>query len=178
MKAPILTDKRLELRPLDLSFCTQQYVDWMNDQEVYKFLETRGHYTIEKLTEYLSDVEEKDILFWAIIIKDSGKHIGNIKIDPINVIHGLGEYGIMMGEKNEWGNGYAYGASQLVIEYCFEILNIRKLNLGVVEENVSAVNLYKKLGFEVEGIYKNHLLYDSQYLNALRMALFNPKIIY
>lgn len=150
----------------------------MNDQKVYKYLETRGQYTIEKLIEYLSDVEVKDILFWAIIIKDSGKHIGNIKIDPVNIIHGLGEYGIMMGEKTEWGKGYAFEASKMVIEYCFETLDIRKLNLGVVEENISAVNLYKKLGFEIEGVHKHHLLYDSQYLNSLRMALLNPKITY
>ncbi len=178
MKPPILHSDRLELRPLNLSFCTQKYVDWMNDPEVYKYLETRGDYTIEKLRDYLADAEEKNILFWGIVIRESDKHIGNIKIDPINHIHGLGEYGIMMGEKSEWGKGYAFEASRLVIDYCCETLNIRKLNLGVVEENVSAVNLYKKLGFIIEGLHRNHLVYNSQYHNSLRMALFNPKYTY
>jgi [ribosomal protein S5]-alanine N-acetyltransferase len=178
VKAPLLLSNRLELRPLNLSFCTQQYVDWMNDPEVYKYLETRGHYTIGKLREYLSDVEEKNILFWAIVLRGSDKHIGNIKIDPILSVHGLGEYGIMMGEKSEWGKGYAFEASKIVIDFCFETLGIRKLNLGVVEENNTAVNLYKKLGFVTEGLHKNHLLYDSQYHNSLRMALFNPKYTY
>ncbi len=178
MEAPVLLSDRLELRPLNLSFCKQQYVDWMNDPEVYKYLETRGDYTIEKLRDYLTEIERKNILFWAIVIRESDKHIGNIKIDPIHSIHGLGEYGIMMGEKSEWGKGYAFEASRIVIDYCFESLKLRKINLGVVEDNVTAVKLYKRLGFVIEGLNKNHLVYESQYHNSLRMALFNAKYSY
>jgi len=138
----------------------------------------REQYTIEKLRSYLQEVEKNEILFWAIVIKDSNKHIGNIKIDPINNIHGFAEYGIMMGEKSEWGKGYAYEASKLAINYCFSEGNLRKINLGVVEDNASAVNLYKKLEFLIEGVHKHHLLYDSQYLTLLRMALFNPQYTY
>ena len=69
MKPPILHNDRLELRPLNLSFCTQKYVDWMNDPEVYKYLETRGDYTIDKLRDYLSDVEEKNILSTSSSVK-------------------------------------------------------------------------------------------------------------
>lgn len=178
MEVPLLISDRLELRPLNLSFCTQKYVDWMNDPEVYKYLETGGDYTTVKLRDYLADVEKKNILFWAIVIRESDQHIGNIKIDPIHPIHGLGEYGIMMGEKSEWGKGYAYEASKLAITYCFSEGKLRKINLGVAENNASAVNLYKKLGFLTEGIHKHHLLYNSQYLTLLRMALFNPKYKY
>ncbi len=173
MKAPVLNSERLELRPLDMSFCTHQYVAWLNDEDVYRYLETKGNYSIDKLREYLSDVEQKQILFWGITIKASGKHIGNIKIDPVNPIHGLCEYGIMLGEKSEWNRGYAKEASKIVIDYCFDELNLRKMTLGVLENNIAAVKLYISLGFTIEGLYKDHEIHDGKYFTGLRMALFN-----
>ena len=178
MKIPILTSQRIELKPLDRSYCSESYVGWMNDPEVYKYMDSRGNYTLDKLEAYLASVEDSDMLFWAIIIKDSGKHIGNIKIDPVNTVHNFAEYGIMMGDRSEWGKGYAFEASQLVLDYCFKSLKIRKINLGVVDENVNGVRLYKKLGFVVEGVFRKHLVYDSNYYDSIKMALFNPDNIY
>lgn len=171
-----LNSDRLVLNPLDLTHCTNEYLDWMNNPEVYRYLETGGDYKIEDLRKYLESVEANDsILFWAIHIKESGKHIGNIKIDPINKRHGLGEYGIMMGDSEEWGKGYAKEASKIVINHCFRDLGLRKITLGVVEDNRTAVKLYKKLGFSTEGIYKDHGYYDGKLCNLIRMAIFNTE---
>ena len=55
----------------------------------------------------------------GIHLKENCKHIGNIKIDPINKKHGTGEYGIMMGDKDEWGkrlNSTALKNPSLIIE--------------------------------------------------------------
>ena len=178
MKAPILTTKRLILKPLSISHLSQEYVDWLNDSEVYKFLDSGGDYTLEKLQEYIQAVIQKDIFFWGIHIRNTGQHIGNIKIDPINHRHGLGEYGIMMGEKSEWGKGYAKESSLKAIDFCFTELNIRKLTLGVVSDNTSAVHLYKKIGFIKEGIFKKHCLYQGEYYDIIKMAIFNQKFTY
>ena len=178
MKAKTLETSRLILKPLTMEHLSQDYVDWLNDSEVYRFLETGGSYTIEMLEIYLKEVVDKDIYFWAIHISDNNLHIGNIKMDPINTRHGLAEYGIMMGQKSEWGKGYAKEASLAVINYCFNSLNIRKLTLGVVTENISAISLYKKLGFVIEGEYIKHGFYEGKYCNNFRMALFNPNFKY
>lgn len=154
-----------------------EYLDWLNNPSIYMYLETGGNYTVEMLKNYLLEVEKKDIFFWAIHLKTNNKHIGNIKIDPVNLKHGLGEYGIMMGDIVEWGKGYAFEASSTIIHYCFKTLNLRKINLGVIEDNVKAVELYKKLGFTIEGIFKNHINHNGKYLNSLRMALFNSEYI-
>lgn len=164
--------QNLFLESLSLKHKSINYVDWINDIEVNKYLEVKGGYTLERLENFLEEVEKKKVYFWAIIIKDSLKHIGNIKIDPINFRHGFAEYGIMMGDKEEWGKGYAKEASKGVIEFCFNELNLRKICLGVVEDNQSAVNLYYKLGFKLEGKYLNHVIYDDVQHNVLRMSLF------
>jgi ribosomal-protein-alanine N-acetyltransferase len=170
-----LESERLILLPLGLDFCTQEYVNWLNDSIVNKYLETVGNYTKESLKDFLKDVEQKNILFWAILVKSENKHIGNIKIDPINHRHRVGEYGILMGDKDEWGKGYAEEASKLVIAYCFNELSLRKIVLGVVHKNLNAIKLYKKLGFVQEGLYKKHGVYDSEYCDIIRMAIFNLK---
>lgn len=173
--APILESERLLYNPISLNHCSQSYVDWLNDPEVYQFLETGGDYTMSKLKNYLSEItKNSDILFWAIHEKKNGIHIGNIKIDPISKKHGFGEYGILMGEKEYWGRGYAKEASMTIINYCFKEVGLRKIILGVVEKNNPAIELYKKLGFELEGVYKKHGLYNSTYCDIYRMAIFNP----
>lgn len=171
-----LNSERLIYRPLDLSYCTDEYVSWLNNPEVYRFLETGGNYTIVDLQGYLKEVTEKeDMLFWAIHLKENNKHIGNIKIDPINRKHNHGEYGIMMGDCMEWGKGYGKEASKTIIDYCFNELKLRKITLGVVERNTAALNLYKHLSFEIEGVYKKHGFYEGEYLDIIRMALFNTQ---
>ena len=98
-----LNSERLRLRPLNLTHCTTEYVAWMNNHEVFRYLETDGNYKIEDLRKYLETVEANDsMLFWAIHLKFNNKHIGNIKIDPINKRNGLGEYGILMGNRLKW----------------------------------------------------------------------------
>lgn len=168
----IITE-RLILLPLSMEHCSVEYLNWLNDPVVYKFLETRGDQKMEMLKDFIENQIKNKVEIWAITLKSNGKHIGNIKIDPINFKHGFGEYGILMGEKNEWGKGYAKEASMGVIDYFFNEINLRKIILGVVKQNAQAVALYKNLGFVTEGIYKEHLVYDGIYYDVLRMSLFN-----
>lgn len=178
MKAPLLESERLTYVPVSLKHLSEDYVAWLNDPDVYKFLETRGNYTSDKLKQFLEGCESNPNLFWAIHIKTNNLHIGNIKIDPVNLVHGTAEYAIMMGRKTEWGKGYACEASARVIDFCFKDIGLRKITLGVIADNVAAIHLYKKLKFNIEGLYKNHVLHDGKYHDVIRMALFNKNFIY
>ena len=170
----ILETERLIIEPISLEHCTETYLGWLNDPEVYRWLETRGSQTMSMLKEYIDQQVTNGTYMWAIKIKNCNKHIGNIKVDPINFKHSLGEFGILMGDKAEWGKGYAKEASQVIMDYFFEKQKpLRKITLGVVEQNKAAVKLYENLGFEVEGMYKDHVCYENKYYTILRMAKFN-----
>ena len=85
MKSKYLESERLYFEALSSKHLSQVYVNWLNDTRVNKYLESGGDYALNKLETFLIEQTQKDILFWAIHIKDSKKHIGNIKIDPINL---------------------------------------------------------------------------------------------
>jgi [ribosomal protein S5]-alanine N-acetyltransferase len=169
---PFLQTERLILKKVTEENCTDRYLSWLQDHEVNRFLES-GLFpqSLQDLSNYVNGVTPQT-LFLAIYTKASLDHIGNIKIDSIDFRNGLGEYGILMGEKEEWGKGYAKEATVAVLGHCFNKLNLRKVTLGVVESNVLAVKLYQKLGFVIEGTLKDHKYYDGAYRDILRMALF------
>ena len=170
MNAIPLESERLYYEVLSTKHLSMAYVNWLNDTKVNKYLESGGDYTLHKLESFLIEQEQKNILFWAINVKDTQKHIGNIKIDPINVENNSGEYGILMGDSNEWGKGYAKEASKAIMDYCFNELKFSKITLGVIDENRSAVKLYETLGFETESIIENVGIYDKKMCNSIRMV--------
>jgi ribosomal-protein-alanine N-acetyltransferase len=171
MKNIDLESGRLIFKRLSLEHVSNDYVSWINDPEVNMYLETRGNYTLDLLKSYIEEQYKKDIYFWAIHLKESKKHIGNIKIDPINLNTNSGEYGILMGDKTNWGKGYAKEASLKIIEYCFNNLKLSKITLGVIDDNINAVKLYKKIGFKVNEVKKDIGVYNNKLCNSIRMSL-------
>lgn len=175
MKAEKLESSRLIYEPLSLRHLSQTYLEWMNDEGVNQYLDSGGNYTLSLLEDFLKEQENKDIYFWAILLKNSKRHIGNIKIDPISIENNSGEYGIMMGDKTQWGKGYAKEASLKIINFCFEKLNLSAITLGVIEKNNAAVNLYKKMGFEILEIKPNVGEYGGEMCNSIRMIKYNDR---
>ena len=166
-----LASERLVFKRLSVDHISTEYLSWLNDPKVNVFLETKGNYTMGMLKTYIEEQYKNEIYFWAIHLKNSNKHIGNIKIDPINDKLNSGEYGILMGDRPNWGKGYAKEASIRILKYCFEELKLSKITLGVIEDNISAVNLYKKLGFTINEVIEGTKVYNNKISNSLRMSL-------
>ena len=65
-----------------------------------------------------------------------------------------------------------------MLNYFFKNNNyLRKINLGVVKNNVDAINLYNKLGFKQEGYLQRHLVYDGTEEDVIRMAIFREDFL-
>lgn len=75
--------------------------------------------------------------------------------------------------KDFWG--YSIGTNLLneAIRWA-DTNHIKKITLNVLETNEKAIILYKKYGFEEEGVLKkDKLLSDGEYYNTLMMGRFN-----
>ncbi|MFD1775035.1 GNAT family N-acetyltransferase [Paenibacillus rhizophilus] len=83
------------------------------------------------------------------------------------------EFGICV-LKDYWGFGIGKNLLMQSVSWA-DSNGISKIMLnGVLETNVKAIQLYKKFGFEVEGVLKNDkVLSDGKYYNTVVMGRFN-----
>ncbi|MGM0603013.1 MAG: N-acetyltransferase family protein [Bacillota bacterium] len=70
----------------------------------------------------------------------------------------------------EIGKGIGTGLFKALIEWAKEN-GISRFELTVMKHNERAINLYKKIGFEIEGIKKNSLIIDGDYVDEYYMGM-------
>ena len=145
-----LQGKIIHLVPMSMEFVTETYRSWLSDCDVTKYL-CSLNVTLEELKDYVSQrINKVEICFWAILDNGTNAHIGNVKLEPI-VRHELrATFGILIGNKDFWGRGIATEVTELVVDFAFNHLKLKSLDLGVERANVAAIRAYKKVGFHIE----------------------------
>ena len=88
---------------------------------------------------------------FIIYVKEDNRPIGSIFLKDIDLEKQTAEYGNFIGEEDCLGKGYGSDAGRTLIKYAFEKLGMKKIYLRVLQENVRAVNAYKKMGFVKTG---------------------------
>jgi len=97
--------------------------------------------------------------------------IGVESIMKIDWYNRHGELGIFIGDKRYWGLGYGTEAIILLLDYAFNILNLNKIYLRVIEYNVRAIRAYKKIGFRVVRRLRNHRFRWERYWDEFIMDI-------
>ena len=77
----------------------------------------------------------------------------------------------MIGEPTLRRKGLAKEAAQLWIRYGMATLGLRKIYLNAVNANIRNIKLNEELGFRVEGILRNDVIFDDKRHDVLRMVL-------
>ncbi len=160
---------RIVLKTLSPENVTQNYLAWVQDEEVMQFMESRWKsYTLEELKDYVRRMNESsnDFLF-GIYTNDNNEHIGNIKIGEINIVHKFGNLGLFIGNKEKWGMGYGVEAVKLATEYAFRVLNLNKLVAGMYENNIGCYRVFFKAGYNEAGRLKKHRLCKGEYVDQI-----------
>ena len=139
------------------------YVEWLNDPVVNRYLERRfAAHTLDSTREFVRAMyESSDNLLLGIRSAETGGHVGNIKIGPLNRQHGTGEIGILVGERRAWRKGIATAAIRIMCDIARDSLALRKVTAGCYASNVGSQRAFEKAGFEVEGVRKQQLICDG-----------------
>jgi RimJ/RimL family protein N-acetyltransferase len=155
-----LRGNRIELSQVRIQDATDQYLSWLNDVEVNKFLETRWiSQTLETVISHIKKVSSSPTeLLLKIVVAAEEMHIGNIKIGPIDVNNKSAELSYLIGEKSFWGQGYATEAINLCVDYCFGTLGLYKIQAGCFDSNIGSQKALLKSGFELEGRFRKRIL--------------------
>lgn len=172
-KTAFLRGSKVYLRPLERTDLNETYLGWLNDPEITRYTET-GTFpsTMQDLEKFYQGVtgSRTDVIF-AIADRKSHRHVGNVKLGPINWVHRNAVLGIMIGDRKAWGLGVGQEATRLMVEYAFGRLNLNRVTLGVFAEHEAAVRCYEKVGFRVEGRIREDLFQDGEYKDRLWMGL-------
>lgn len=173
----IVKGEQIVIREICSSDVNEKYLSWMNDLEVNQYLESRfKKYTLDDIRSYVAEIKkDPNNIFYAIILKGNGEHIGNIKLGPINRYHGIGDIGLIIGDKSCWGKGYATEAIKLLKDYAFNELNLHKLTAGCYANNVSSARAFLRVGFVEEARLGSHCrCNDGKYVDKICLGMINP----
>ena len=172
----IINSERIHLRKVNIDDVCQAYVDWLNDSKVNQYLETRYQIqTISSVSKYVKKMVDKDDeYFFAICLNSNGKHIGNIKLGPVNLVHKFGEISLLIGDKNQWGKGYATEAIKSITNFAFDELGLHKLTAGCYADNIGSIKSFIKVGFFNEGNWKDHYYSNGKYVDRVCLAILKP----
>lgn len=144
---------KILIRPLEKKDALVSW-KWRNDQEIWKYTGSKPNKIItpeielEWIINALSDVNTRR---FAITVDD--KYVGNIQLT--NITNESAEYHIFIGDKDFLGKGIGFSATQQLLRFAKNSLNLKQIYLYVKKENENAVKLYQKCGFvQVSGELK------------------------
>jgi len=170
-----LSQPNIKLRPLernDLHFVHQ--INNNSNIMRYWFEEPYEAYVelVQLYDRHIHDQSERRF----IIENDAEELVGLVELVEINYIHRRAEFQIIIAPASQ-GKGHAERATQMAIEYAFCVLNLYKLYLLVDKENVKAIRIYEKCGFETEGMLNGEFFVNGVYRDAIRMCVFQQQYL-
>lgn len=166
----ILEGENVRLRPME-ERDLPSFVDWLADREVTRWLaEMSAPPTLEEEYEwYERRRSDPDSLMWAIETID-GRLVGSteLRLEPARR---KAEFGIVIGDRSQWGRGLGTEALRLVLAYAFGELELNRVELTTAEDNERAIRSYKKVGFVREGLKRQDRMVEGKFGNTLMMSV-------
>jgi len=173
------SSNRLRYCTLLPSQVTREYVDWLNDDEVNKYLESRfARHTVDEVREFVERAYRNpaEVLI-GVYLKKDGEHIGNVKLGRIDYNHHVGIIGLLIGSKVAWRKGYGTEIISTISRYAFDTIGLRKLEAGAYWSNVGSLMAFKKVGYHLEGIKRGSALLDGKSEDILSLGLLSYELL-
>lgn len=160
-RLPIIKTRRLVLRDIEIRDITPEYIRWLNDPEVTKYLEIRFvPQTKEKVREYIQSALEdtRNKMHFGVYDKGGERLVGTVTLPHIDWDHYSADISFVIGHPEASGKGYATEAVHGVIYYVFRECKIVKFWGGYYQDHVQSENVFRKNGFQIEGRVKKKLI--------------------
>lgn len=126
---------------------------------------------IQQQDKIKNQIDDPNSIIFTICRKDDGEPVGQTALFRIDWIGRMAVFYIGIADKENWSKGYGSEATKLVIDYAFQTINLNRIQLHVAVENEAAVNLYKKVGFQIEGTLREAMFHQGKYCDFYVMGL-------
>ena len=156
-----------------------KYLSWLNDAEICKYNDHHFFpYTQLQAEQYIRMVAEKrDLIALQIIDKKTSLHIGNISLYEINQIYRSAGLGILIGEKDYWGGGYATEAISKLVEHGFLELGLNRIFCGTSEKNIPMQKVAEKIGMLQEGVKRKGIYKSGEFSDFIMYSILRAEYI-
>jgi UDP-4-amino-4,6-dideoxy-N-acetyl-beta-L-altrosamine N-acetyltransferase len=141
---------------------------WRNTPEFRKYYREYRDGNLEDQFHWFDNVLMKDPTWHHFIARPKDnpeKIIGVAFLNHIHPVYRTGEFGITLADENYRGKGYGKDMLLTLMDFGFNQLNLNKIWCEVYSNN-SSIHLYRKIGFQDEGLLKQQVFKDGNYLDS------------
>lgn len=139
-------------------------LEWMKDRDINSIFSVNfAEYTEKKVIDFIEHSFTEVNQHFAVV-NENDEYQGTISLKNISEKDKNAEYAVVF-RKCAQGTGIAQEATKEILKYAFCELNLEKVYLNVLEENIRARKFYEKMGFQKEGIFMNHKFIGNEFKN-------------
>jgi RimJ/RimL family protein N-acetyltransferase len=161
MFGPVIAGTRVRLEPPRVEYAAT-YVRWFADREVTRYLVVRHPTTLKRQEEWLERIAGSDEdLLWAMARATDGAHVGSVGLHRISWRNHNAYLGYMIGERDQWGKGYATEAVALATAYAFLEMGLEKVVASVVVGNEASRRALERNGYRQCALFRRDRYIDG-----------------
>ncbi len=153
---------------IDLLTIEEEDIEWMrdniNDPEIRAYTSRRYPVNIKQEKEFFEESVSSGDNKVHLMISYEGERRGVISLMDIDMERGNAEIGLWISSE-EQGKGIGTEASRLMTDYGFKELRLHRIFARVFEHNPASARVWEKLGYEEEGVMREHGFIDGDYQN-------------
>jgi ribosomal-protein-alanine N-acetyltransferase len=175
---PVLTTARLLLRQLTMEDEEEIYA-LRTDESVNRYLDRLKARTISDARKFIekinNSIKNNELIIWGICLKQDPKLIGSICLWNIAKEDNKAEAGYELLPAYQ-GKGLMQEALAKVIDYGFDIMQLRTIEAFANVKNTQSAHLLEKLHFTRDTLLENKLTGKEEYTNTIIYSLKNNKL--
>ncbi|MEW4426856.1 GNAT family N-acetyltransferase [Paenibacillus pabuli] len=157
-KDVVLKGKRVTLVPMENSH-KAELISVLFSPEVWEFT-WRTIHTPEELDQVLTlaldNKENGSQLPFTIVDQATGAIIGTTRIGDLDMGNRNAEIGWTWLASDYWRTGVNTECKYLLLQYCFEELDLMRVQFSVSGQNVRSQRAIERIGAKKEGIFRKH----------------------
>ncbi|MEV6756822.1 GNAT family protein [Streptomyces sp. NPDC051214] len=125
----------------------------------------------EAFDSHLARFEQPTHEGFVICRRNTGAIVGGVNIN--NIVRGALQSGTLgyTAYASTTGRGYMTEGLKLVLQHAFDQLQLHRLEANIQPDNVSSLNLVKRLGFQAEGYSPAFQLINGEWRDHERWAI-------
>ncbi len=161
------------MRPARMEEAERYYEQNFNplDPETARMTGCKAAFSREEVLSFFRSAVESPDCCLFLVFDPGGRMIGESVINEIDFALRCANFRIAIYRPAERGRGIGSWMVQTTRDFAFEVLKLHRLSLDVFSFNTRAEQVYRKAGFQREGVLRDAVLDGGQYADDILMSM-------